>query len=42
MLYWYGIVVLLKMCDTNNIPVQHQAWKLEDHTVLVWKTEVAM
>jgi len=42
MLYWYGIVVLLKMCDTNNIPAQHQAWKLEDHTVLVWNSEVDM
>jgi hypothetical protein len=42
MLYRYGIIVLLKMYDTNNIPVQHTAWKLENHTVLVRNPEVGL
>jgi len=40
MLYRYGIAVLVKMCDMNNILVQHPAWKLEDQVVLVWNMEV--
>ena len=39
MLYRYGIIVLLKTYGMIYIPVQHPAWKLEDHTVLVWNSE---
>jgi len=42
MLYRYRIAIFLKMYDMNNIPVQHPAWKLGDHMVLVWNSEVGM